>query len=517
MNMKIVVPVVGALGLGGWFWAGSSEVEARGPAEAGEVFAVQRGDLRISITENGTMVAKDSQKITPMIKSQGKITFLVEEGAMVEEGEVICRLDPTRLETQIETLELEILQSEAGLKSAKTELEIKEVENVAALAKAKVDVGRAGMELEKYRDGEAPQQRKKLEVAIKDAETAFNRAQKILEDSKKLLEENFIKKSELEDHQIKFESATVQKEGAELDKHIFEKYTHPMRLAELETAVRDAERALATAEKRGVSELAQKRVSLTQAEKRLKAQRKQLEERKEELGHMTLKAPCPGIVLYGDPHQPWYRENIKVGGEIWGGHTVMTIPDLRVMQVKVQIHEADIDKVKVGQKARITMDTYAGLVLSGEVSKIASVAGGQGRYGGSSEVKKFDVEVTIENGDTEKQMRPGISAKAEIEIETRPDALYVPLQSVFAEDGEQFCHVMDGENGSVRRKVEIGPANDNFVEILAGLEDHEQVLLYNPVLSETSAQEREGESEAEGGESGEPESGAKPKPGDGKS
>ncbi|MCR9243788.1 MAG: HlyD family secretion protein [bacterium] len=493
MNWKILMAGVAVLGLGGWGWAVAGDAEASAGPNVGQTYAVRRGDLKISITENGTLVAKESQKVTPKIRGGGKITFLIEEGKKVEQDTVICKLDPTRVETRIESLELEILQSESGLKTAKTELEIKEVENVAAVAKAKVAVERANQEQEKYRDGEAPQQRKKLEVAIKDAETEFNRAKKNLDDSKLLLQEKFIKKSELEDHQIKFERAVVQKEGAELDMRIFEKYTHPMKLDDLATKVKDAERELSTTEKRTESQFEQKKVAVTQSEKRLKAQRKQLKERKEDLENMTIKAPCPGIVLYGDPHQPWYRENIKVGGEIWGGHTVMTIPDLRVMQVKVKVHEADIDKVKIDQKARITMDTYPGLVLEGVVSKVASVAGGQGNYGGSSEVKKFDVEITIQGEGIDKQMRPGISAKAEIEIETRPDVLYVPLQAVFAEDGEQFCHIMGEDSKPVRKKVEIGPANDNFVEILNGLDQGDDVLLYNPTLPDANPEEQAGD------------------------
>lgn len=511
MNVKIACGAVAVLGAGGWFWSGSSEIEAGVKAGEGEVFRVPRDDMRITITENGTMVAKESQKVAPKLRGEGKITFLVEEGKLVAQDEVVCKLDPTQLEARIESLQVTILQTDASLKTARTELEITEVENVAMAAKAVVALEKAGKELEKYRDGEAPQQRKKLEVAIKDAETDFNRAKKNLDDSKRLLAENFIKKSELEDHQIAFERAVVQKEGADLDLRIFEKYTNPMKMTDLRTAVTDAEREVDTTAKRPTNTLGQKKVSVQQYEKKLKAENKQLSERQEELGNMELKAPCPGIVVYGDPHQPWYREQIKVGGEIWGGHTVMTIPDLRVMQVKVQVHEADIDKVKAGQKAGITMDTYPGLVLEGEVSKIASIAGGQGGYGGSSQVKKFDVEITIQSAEFEKPLRPGISAKAEIQIETREKVLFVPLQSVFGEDGEQFCHVLDAEGKPARRKVVIGPANENYVEITKGLDEGEAVLLYNPLMPEPKPDE-----EGEGRESPAPAAGDQ-KAADGKS
>jgi HlyD family secretion protein len=472
-----------ALGGGALLVPWPSGTAARAEVSNRELFTVHRDDLAITIVENGTIVAKESQKVIARIRSEGKITFLVEEGRNVAEGEVVCRLDAATMQSQLEQVQLDFLQTEVALKSAVTELEIQTVENTANLAKAKVALEKAGKELEKYQDGQAPQERRKLEVAIKDTETEFNRAQKNLADSKQLLEQNYIKKSELEDHQIAFEKATVQKEGAELDLKIFDKYTFPMTMTELQTKLADAQREVATVQKRGESTLGQKQVAVQQAEKRVKMQTTQLAEKQEEIENMVLRAPCPGIVVYGDPHNPWMRTQIHVGGSAYSGQPVLTIPDLRVMQVKVQIHEADIDKVKVGLLATVTTETYPGLLLHGEVSRIASVANGENDWGGPVEVKKFDVEITLKT-DAGLHLRPGISAKAEIHVDKRPGTLFVPLQSVFAEGGEHFCHVLQPGGGPVRRRVEIGSSNDTYVEVTAGLNEHEAVLLYNPSLPE---------------------------------
>jgi HlyD family secretion protein len=264
---------------------------------------------------------------------------------------------------------------------------------------------------------------------------------------------------------------------------MFDKYVFPMAMKELETKLADAEREVATARKRGESTLGQKNVAVQQVEKRLKVQTEQLKQRQEDLENMALKAPCPGIVVYGNPHEPWYRDQVKVGGTVYGGFTVLTIPDLRVMQVKLQIHEADISKLKVGLPAIVTTDSYPGLQLEGEVSKIAAVAGSNNEWGGSSEVKKFDVEVTLKAGG--EQMRPGISAKVEIHVETRTKTLFVPLQTVFAEEGVHYCHLQTPGKPAAKHKVQIGTSNDTYVEILDGLAEGDTVLLYNPMLPES--------------------------------
>ncbi len=465
-----------------WFWPGSTA--AASTLAARDLYSVRRADLNIALTEKGTMVAKESNKVTSKIKGESKILFLVEEGKQVEQDEVVCRIDPTNAQSQLEEVQLEILQTEANLQTARTELEIQTVENAATLTKAQVALDRARKEIEKYREGEAPQARNKLLVAIKSAETDLNRATKKFEDSKKLLTEEYIKQSELDEDQIAFERSQVLKDSADADLRIFDKYTFPMMVTELETKLADAEREVATAEKRGTSQLGQKSVSVQQVEKRLAVQQKQLQERKDDLENMTLKAPCPGIVVYGNPHEPWYRDQVKVGGQIRGNFTVVTIPDLRIMQVKLQVHEADISKLRLGLKASVTTDSYPGLRLEGQVTKIATVASSDNNWG-QTEVKSFDVEVTLAAGDA--QMRPGISAKVEIHIETRPQTLFVPLQSVFAENGSNFCHVAVAGQPPARRKVELGTSNDTYVEVLGGLAEHDQVLLYNPSLPGTGS------------------------------
>jgi HlyD family secretion protein len=277
---------------------------------------------------------------------------------------------------------------------------------------------------------------------------------------------------------------------------MFDKYTFPMAMTDLKTKLADAERDVTTSEKRCASTLGQKDVSVQQIEKRLKVQKKQLEEREEDLENTTMTAPCPGIVVYGDPNEPWYRDRIKVGGQVFRNFCVMTIPDLRVMQVKLQIHEADISKLKLGLSATISADSYPGLSMKGEVTKIATVASGENNWGGSSEVKRFDVEVTIDSKDIE--LRPGISAKVEIDVERVPDALFVPIQSVFAEDGAQYCHVQRQGEPPTRRRVEVGKSNDVYVQVTNGLAAGERVLLYNPMLPGTRT--TDGEPAAEPGD-----------------
>lgn len=482
MKAILIVAVVAVIGGGGTLLVRST----RGPAASGDVpavmlFTAARGKLTVTITENGSLMAKNSEKIIFTSRRGGKIAFLVEEGKTVEENEVLCRIETTELEKRVEQLKLDILKTGADLGSAKTELEIQESENVANVEKAKIALTKAKNELEKYRDGDAPKQRRELEIKIKVARTKFSRAKKKFEDSSELLEKEFINKAQFEQDQIDYEQAEIQLEGARKDLALFEKYTEPMTMTEKQTGLSDAERGRGNAEKRGKSNLRKREVAFESYTRRLATLKDSLEEMEKELERFTIRSPSPGIVLYGDPSQPWYREQIKLGGQIWGGVTVFTIPDLRVMKVQIEVHEADINKIKVDQVATVTMDTYPGLVLKGKVSKIASIAGKRGGGRRNEEVKKFTVDVILDS--TKDQiLKPGISAKAEIFVEERDDVVYVPIQSVFLEKGRHYSYVMNEKNKPIRVEVKPEINNETYIQIAEGIEPGDQVLLYNPAL-----------------------------------
>ena len=494
-TLLIGVALLAGAGALAWAWGGEGEAE---PVAGGEeaVFTAVRGDLVITLTENGELVAKDSRQISAGTDSSSKLTFLIEEGTEVPAGEVLARLDPTELERHVQELELDIMQMEANVVGAKTEVEIQQAENASSVEKAEAALDHAQKDLQKWSEGEGPNERRKREIAIKEAETKSSRAHKRAEDSRALLEKEYITRSQVDQDEIDAESTQVALESAQLEAKIFDEYTQPMTLKEKSQAVEDARLLLESATKRADSTLHQKEVALEQNTKRLELQKEQLQKTKDEIAKHTVTAPIPGIVLYGDPTEPWYRENIRLGGDVWGNMILFTMPDLRVMQVRLKIHEADVNKLAEHQKAKVTMDTYPGHVLDGEVTRIATIATGTDRWGSDTEVKKFDVEITLA-GDDQLKLKPGVSAKAEIYIGRRDDVVQVPLQAVFQEEGGHWCWTTDA-GGPKRVAVTPGASNDHYIEIVSGLEPGQQVLLYNPKLGAPVPGKEPGEKKGEG-------------------
>src|SRR5262249_52453663 len=127
-RMKLPIIIVSLLGAGlaaavlSGAFGGNEKAAAAIPP--GPIFAGQHGPSTVTLTENGTLVAKDSQKLSTGTESSSKLTFLVEEGKTVAQDEVLAKLDTTELETDQQQITLDIVAAEANLATSKNELEI---------------------------------------------------------------------------------------------------------------------------------------------------------------------------------------------------------------------------------------------------------------------------------------------------------------------------------------------------------------------------------------------------------
>jgi HlyD family secretion protein len=145
----------------------------------------------------------------------------------------------------------------------------------------------------------------------------------------------------------------------------------------------------------------------------------------EELAKTTIISPLTGIVS---------KLNLEVGERVAGntmmaGTEIMTVADLNAMEARVDIGEADIVLVGVGQKAALEVDAFRDHTFKGTVTEIANSSKGAGTMSGSGnqEAAKFEVHIRI---DEKEQFRPGMSVTAEIETRVRTNVLCVPVQCV---------------------------------------------------------------------------------------
>lgn len=491
--------VIGVLVLAGVAWSGRGLVlggEKKAAFPASSRARVARGDLVITVEENGYLTAKENVNVKPKFKGQGTITWLIEEGKLVKPGDLLVEFDRTELETQITELENNLAQYEIELEAARANLEIQQRDNQATIEKAELALEAARLTLEKFEQGDAPNELRKLDLAVEKAESEFSRAKERFQQVPELVAQGFLTRIQEEEERIRLREAEIGQENARRDRELWQTYTQRMERTKNETAVKDAERELENSRKKAEINLKEKQAAVTQREGQVASTKSRLEQQREELGHYTVKCEKEGTVHYGDPEQPWWRDDIKVGSTVYQGATLVTIPDLSSMQVLIQVHEADIDKVALDLPVVVTVDSRPGESFEGKITEIATVANSANWTDESN--KSFKVEITLAG--ITGTLRPGVTAKAEIEVETIPGVLQVPLHAIAAENGKNLAFVVLGD-GYEERAVEIGKHDSHKVEIKAGLAEGDEVLLYDP------------RSGGMGGESGEKKQDEEPAPG----
>jgi len=149
---------------------------------------------------------------------------------------------------------------------------------------------------------------------------------------------------------------------------------------------------------------------------------------KERLDWTTLVAPMAGSIVQCKMEE---GEIITSGRSAWSqGPPVMIIADLSRMVVKTYVHEVDIGKVELGQKAEINIRSYPDDKFIGELREISP------RGQGMENIIKFEVIVMIT--EATKPLRPGMTADVDIIFDERPNVLQLPIEAVMPKETIQI-------------------------------------------------------------------------------
>lgn len=157
---------------------------------------------------------------------------------------------------------------------------------------------------------------------------------------------------------------------------------------------------------------------------------------------------------------------VEEGATVNQGTPLFKLEDSQDMAVDAMVSKYDIDKIKVGQTAAITI---AGHTYGGVVTKINRVATTD-----SSDKAKIPVTVTIQKPD--ESVYIGIEADVEIDIAEKENALVVPMEAVYTDDAGSYCYrIADGK--IVKNDVVIGLENASMAEVTEGIQPGDAVII----------------------------------------
>lgn len=214
----------------------------------------------------------------------------------------------------------------------------------------------------------------------------------------------------------------------------------------------------------------------------------------ENLIKTTIYAPMRGTVS---------KLNVELGERVVGtnmmtGTELLRIADLTRMEVKVDVNENDIVRVKMGDTALVEVDAYLNQKFKGVVTEIANSATTTGLT--TDQVTNFEVRVFLLSNSYKQLItkqnpnpfRPGMSATVDIQTARTLQVVSVPIQAVTvlkdstqkdstgsvtrSEKAKEVVYTINKNNRAEYKRVETGIQDSYFIEIKTGIKDGEEII-----------------------------------------
>ncbi len=409
-RVLILLLVLGA-SLGAWaYWGRSTNKAALVEAE------LKRGELTSLVSATGVLEATTTVTVGSQVSGQVK-SLSVDYNSPVRRGQVLLVLDPSEFQARSS-------QATAALESALAS----EQNAVAQHSSAEADVAqaRAGVLTAQSNVDQALAQVRSAQASAATAEASVRRARAEMENAlsesrrfEELRRQDLVAQSEGEARttagrvaQAAFDTALAARQEAAAQQR-----QATSRVEGNRSELVAAQTRLEAARARQVAAAAQVRSARAQ----VRQAQATVEQARVDLERTVIRSPIDGVVI-----QRQVDVGLTVAATFQAPELLTIAGDLHHMQVRADIAEADIGRVRQGQSVEFKVDAYPERRFQGQVAQVrpAPVEGKEGTVN----VVVFGVLVAAPNPDL--LLKPGMTATVEIAVEHRPDVLLVPNQAL---------------------------------------------------------------------------------------
>ena len=375
-------------------------------------YDLKRSDYIETIDALGAIQAVNNfVLLSPRINVSGiTVAHLAEEGTHVKKGDTICILDAPELSYNLETFNIELEKMNADM--------------------TKLEADNA------------------LQMAILKAQVETNKAQ--------------IAISMLDSIQLKFAPTVKQ-----------------------QLLLLDMEKTNVEKKKLQKKFAAQKRIDnseLIQLRSRIMMQKNRIKMSEDQIKSLTLVSPGDGIVVHYESPVMFFMGNgvgtiggkIKEKSSVFSNSPLLQFPDMKEMQVSVEVPEADYKRIQNDQKVFIRVEASANLNTTGKIKR-KTLAGKNNAE--KPAIKTYEVIVSVDS--CHLLMKPGMSASCRIIVNQVKDTIVVPASAIYGIDSLKIVYVAEGEK-FIPVPVETGLSNSSKIIVSKGLYGNETIALMEP-------------------------------------
>ena len=204
-----------------------------------------------------------------------------------------------------------------------------------------------------------------------------------------------------------------------------------------------------------------------------------LSEAESDVAETVITAPMSGVVV-GEPKTPG---TMAVQGNS-SPTVIMRIADTGTKQIIAKVDETDIGKIKVGQDATFTVDSYTNKTFTAHVSKISQTdttyswdTTNTTSSSSASSASVIYYYVTLDVDDPNDDLRLGMTARVDISTSQKENALVVPIAALKTNNSGSYVVVVHDDGSTENVMVQTGIYSDDYVEITSGLSVGDKVSI----------------------------------------
>ncbi|MBX6316476.1 MAG: HlyD family efflux transporter periplasmic adaptor subunit, partial [Isosphaeraceae bacterium] len=360
-----------------------------------------------------------------------QIIFLEPEGNFVRAGQVVCRLDSSAFEDELQAQLIRHAQAKAFVDQAAEILKVSE------------------LELQEYREGIYKQDLLLIQNYIKTCRVELGRAKEAFEWSQDMYRKKLRSEEQYKADRYALERAELALREALVMEERLVKYTAPKIIREIEAKIESIR----------ADKLAQEETFQREDERKRKLETM--------IARCTLTAPRDGIVVYSKPVNSWGRPEgqIAEGVTVREGQAIFELPDPKQMRVRVRVNESKVGPLRVGQEAVVWIDAFPERPFPGRLVDLSPIPAPAQMF--NSDVKVYYALVDLETGDFD-GLCPGLSAEVEFEIDARRDVVRIPLRAIRWVEDEPYV-ALATPTGPAWRKLSLGLMNATHAEVITGV------------------------------------------------
>jgi HlyD family secretion protein len=180
---------------------------------------------------------------------------------------------------------------------------------------------------------------------------------------------------------------------------------------------------------------------------------------------MVVHSPMPGVVVYNTIWLGGRMGTVQQGDQVRPGVPFLQVVDPSQMEVRVELNQVDLLKVRPGLKAQMHLDAYPGMMLPATLEELSPL-GHPGQF--SEVVRSFTARFSIQG--TDPRLLPDLSAALDVDLGSQKSVLVVPCQSIALENNHSFAW-LKSTVGFEKRPVQTGARNDLEAVVNSGLSE----------------------------------------------